>query len=698
MNPPLPVLMALRAITRHAAMTVATILGIAIGVAVICAVLIVDANTNRGAPNVAAASAAPDGTSLIESVTFERHRQGGDRAGGVVPNQVELRATASRDATRGEADYQAMRLAVRLAAVFAFLVGAVIVFYTMRYSVAVRARVFSLLLCLGESRRGVALSVLIEALLLSAAGTLLGALLAVPLAARLLASGISTNGRWPVPGFVIPWHELAAAVAIGIAIALCGVVGPVRGLYRLDVATVLRPRFLSETAATTGPRTRALMWLIPPALAALYLAMRPFLPSWFSVIHLFLIEGVVVVVLAGMALWLIQPILSGTIRAVESILRPILPLETLLAGKRLRLANRHVVFSVACVSLVFALLTSLHGVTRALKDEVTRWSTEAVVPYMFLERVRADRGRPDEAAFRNAAAAAGANVYRLSAKTGGAFPLRLVRASDLNPYRLALGGVPLERGSMILSRTLAAQFDLRPGDAVHMRNGEIAQRFEVIEVADDVGYFAEPGPYADQKSFALVSDGNPLFAGHLERSLGRYAVAWAARPGEVLTRARMRAFLPFYRRQLPGRLVAYWQRREIDRDFLIFDFILVMTVVLAGIGVANAMLIQVRARGREFAVLRNLGTGRAQVARLLLFEGLIIGLVGALFAAILGTALGALSVSFLDHFTLFDYAFRFSIGTTVAVTLLALLTCCVAAIYPAVAAARVPVAEALHYE
>ena len=272
------------------------------------------------------------------------------------------------------------------------------------------------------------------------------------------------------------------------------------------------------------------------------------------------------------------------------------------------------------------------------------------------------------------------------------------RSSDLNPHRVALGKAPLERGSMILSRTLATQFDLRPGDAVNMRSSEVAQKFAVMEVADDVGYFAEPGPYVDQKAYALVSDGNPMFAGNLERTLGHYAVAWAARPGETLSRDQARAFSPVYQRQLPGRQIAYWQRREIDRDFLIFDFILVMTVVLAGIGVANAMLIQVRARAREFAVLRNLGTGRVQVARLLLFEGLIIGLVGALFATLLGNALGWLSVSFLDHFTLFEYRFRFSVETTVAVTLLALVTCGVAAIYPAVAAARVPVAEALHYE
>ena len=180
--------------------------------------------------------------------------------------------------------------------------------------------------------------------------------------------------------------------------------------------------------------------------------------------------------------------------------------------------------------------------------------------------------------------------------------------------------------------------------------------------------------------------------------MGRSAVARPDRAGSVLSEDQIHTFAPFYDRRLPGRWVGVWQRREIDRDFLIFDFILAMTVLLAGIGVANAMLIQVRARDREFAVLRNIGIGRRQVVRLLLFEGTIIGLVGALFAAILGNALGSLSVSFLNHFTLFEYTFRLSFTAIAGITVLTLVTCWLAALYPALAAARTPTAESLHYE
>jgi putative ABC transport system permease protein len=123
-----------------------------------------------------------------------------------------------------------------------------------------------------------------------------------------------------------------------------------------------------------------------------------------------------------------------------------------------------------------------------------------------------------------------------------------------------------------------------------------------------------------------------------------------------------------------------------------------MTVLLAAIGVANTLLIQVHSRGREFSVLRTVGMGRLQITKMLLAEGAIIGLVGALLAAVVGNALGAVSISFLDHFTLFDYQIRLSWQATLVFSLVCFGTCLIAAIYPAFVAIRMSSAESLHYE
>ena len=627
--------LAVRSLKHRKMIALATLLGVAIGVGVVNAVLIVDANTARGyeaEANAETENAGPEqaaktaGQQQVGAKTFsiriERIRNG-EVERSIVPTQRgsagRIKAADSTRARPGEEDYQAMRLAVRMASLLAFFIGAVIVFYTMRYSVSTRAREFSLMLCLGESRRNVGASLMAEASLLGALGTAVGLIVAFPAAAALLAAGVSTNGRRPLPGFEIPWFELSGMGLISLVIVYLGVASPLREIHRISIPDVLQPRFLSNGERDVQMAQRGFGWLIPPMLAAGWIGMRPFMESWLSVVYFFLFEAAFVGLLAVATLWWLSPFLRGTIRVFETLFRAVLPLETLLTGRRMRLNSKRLVFSVTGVTLVFSLLTGLHDVTRALKDEVSIWAWRAMGSSSYLER---PEGREvNEDALQARLATYGIALTRMSAKTGGVFPVRLIRG------------------------------------------------------------------------------GNPIFADNLEKSLGQYA---SARPfGGVrpyLSQAQEAALYPWYVTVKRGRYQAYWQSREIDRDFLIFDFILFGTVILAGIGVANTMLIQVRARDREFAVLKSIGISRGQVARMLLIEGTIIGCVSAALAVVIGNGLGAISVRFLDHFTLFDYALRISLPATLYISALCVLTCVIASIYPAFIANRASSAESLHYE
>lgn len=710
-NAALAALIALRSLVRHRMVSLATVLGVAIGVIVVSAVLIVDHNT--GATPVRAEHAArPTAGSpgaftipsqplapLVQRITFERSNRAAAAGAALVPTQRGTAAANARTATfatRGAEDYEAMRLAVRLASLLAFVVGGVIVFYTMRFSVASRAREFSLLLCLGESRSSVAASLAAEAAILGLAGTLLGLALAVPAGRLLLRLGVSTTGQMPTGDGTLPLGELAAMAAIAVAVAMAGVVGPARALWRMEIAAVLQPRFMLNDVDAGALRHRGLGWLVPPLLAAAWLLVRPFLVSWLNVVHFFLFEAAFIALLAAATLWWVPLLLRAAIRAVEWPLRALLPVETQLAGRRMRLATRQITFAVTGVVLVFSMLTALHDITRALKDEVVRWADAAMLPYVFYGRTSMPM---NDAAFARLLRQNGLEFVRMSAKLAGEFPVRLVRSRDVNPRRIAQGRPPLLPGTAIVSHAVAARHALQAGDSIQVETAKGPHRFRIIEVADDIGYFDEDARYIDMKSYIAMSDGNPLFADNLERSLGLFA---AARPVDRRVPQEMwgryNALYPFYLRTSFGPWGSFRQTVEIDRDFLIFDFILLMTVALAGIGVANTMLIQVQTRGREFSVLRILGMSRLQVTRLLLAEGAIVGLVGAVLAAAVGNALGWVSVSFLDHFTLFDYAFRFSAAATVLFSVLCLVTCTIAAIYPSLVATRISSAESLHYE
>ena len=707
--------LAARSLKHRKMVALATLLGVAIGVGVVNAVLIVDANTARNYQAEAGAEAEADTDSSgtpIQSAARQNvggksfsirieHRRNGRIEQSIIPSQRgsagRIKSTDAARARLGEEDYQAMRLAVRMASLLAFFIGAVIVFYTMRYSVSTRAREFSLMLCLGESRRNVGASLMAEATLLGALGTIVGLIAAFPAASALLAAGVSTNGRRPLPGFDIPWLELGGMGLCSLVIVYLGVASPLREIHRLSITDVLNPRFLSNGERAVTMAQKGFGWLIPPMLAAAWIGMRPFMESWLSVVYFFLFEAAFVSILAVATLWWLSPLLRGTIRLFETAFRAILPLETFLTGRRMRLNSKRLVFSVTGVTLVFSLLTGLHDVTRALKDEISIWAYHAMRASSYVER---PAGREvDEEALQARLATNGIILMRMSAKTSGEFPVRLIRGSDVNPHLRALGHPTLEPGRVILSRTLAARYDTRPGDRVVFSDGTEDHSFVVIGITDSVGFYLESAQYVDLKSYALFSDGNPIFADNLEKSLGRYGAARPfGRAQPFLYNHQEDALYPWYVTVKRGRFQGYWQSREIDRDFLIFDFILIGTVVLAGIGVANTMLIQVRARDREFAVLKSIGISRGQVARMLLIEGTIIGCVSAVLAVVIGNGLGAISIRFLDHFTLFDYFLRISIPATLYISALCVLTCVIASVYPAFIANRASSAESLHYE
>lgn len=711
MNLRLAAFLAWRSLVHHRTVAFATVLGVVIGMTVVGAILIVDHNSVETAirgevavANIGLGVGGGDGmppggrSQRVLRVTFER---GGEpaRPWRSFPTQEGKAGSGIRTEApplrRGEEDYQAMRLAVRLASLMAFGVAAVIVFYTMRFSVASRGREFSLLLCLGEERRNVALSLLVQAAVLGLAGTLVGLLLAFPVAAGLVDAGISTTGRIPSRSFAVPWEELAGMGMLSLCVALVAVADPVRTLYRMNVVDVLQPRFAAPAIDEHNLNPTGFGWLWPPLMAAAWLVLRPFLQDWLSVVQLFVLESLFTAGLALAVLWWVHPVLRSVILLAERLLRPFMPLETLLVGRRLRLTSRRLVFTLAGVTLVFSLITALHDITSALKHEIGRWAEEALTPYVFLKRNHL--GDADDDAIRLALEKREMRLFRLSGKVKGELPFRLVRSDDVNPYLADRGRPLLGPGRVLVSRTLAARFDLAPGDrmVIHTAGGE--HRFQITEVTDDLGFFADEGQYVDLKSWFLFSEGNPIFSGYLERSLGDYGVV-SKRNGGIPETDDLDALRPHYRAVGVGWQMGDWQQDEIDRDFLIFDFILVMTVVLAAVGVANAILIQVHARERELSVLRMVGVSRGQTTRLLLVEGAVIGIASALLALVLGHALGAISVAFLDRFTLFDYRFVFSPGAGALISSLAVATCCLSAIYPSIVANRTSSAESLHYE
>ena len=684
-----------------------SVLGVALGMVTVGSILIVDHNTVARAPAASerfsfqglttSADRARVSSSSTAKIIFQR---AGEPAPALMTASSAARTLApqSNGVTPPEAEksYQTMRIAVRLASALAFVVAALIVFYTMRTALLRRVRDYSLALCFGATRKDLITSLVMEALVLGVIGTALGMLITWPVSQWLLSMGISTTGRAPAIEQHLPTAELVAMSGLSIAVAILGTIGPARTLRRMNPLDALQPqaeeskRLLAASLSTQS----ALGYLVPVVLLVTYVAVRPFLKAWLPLVMFFFTEGLALIVITASVLWFVQPALKGILRFVEWSAARWFPLEAHLSARRMHEHRQHLVFSIVSVTLVFSLLTGLHTLTGSLKDEIARWANDALTPYSFF--VRAERPDVDFTRVAQRAHHFGLHPFRLSFKTRGAFPIRLIHLGDLNAYQALHGAPTMQVDDIMLSRTLAARHRLSPGDIVHIDLGARRHTFTVKSVGDEFGYVAENGEYAALKSYALFADSHPLFASNLAPTVGQLL---AVRPiGASRIRPGYLTFAPDYRFLKNGDGLGQWQYQEINRDFLIFDFIIILAGLLAVLGVANNMMVQAQAREREFSVLRSLGLSRGQLARLLVAEGVVIGIIAALLSFILGHALGWISVQFLDELTLFDYRFVFSPTAACVIAALTVSSASVAALYPSLMVARRSAASGLNYD
>ena len=124
--------------------------------------------------------------------------------------------------------------------------------------------------------------------------------------------------------------------------------------------------------------------------------------------------------------------------------------------------------------------------------------------------------------------------------------------------------------------------------------------------------------------------------------------------------------------------------------------LLVLTVIVAVIGVVNTLVLSIVERAREIGLLRAVGTSRRQIRSTIHLEAVLIALFGVVAALALGVACGRIIVQALEDqgFTTFAVPYRSLAGVTVGTATLSFL----AALLPARWASHRPILAAVTTE
>ncbi len=300
--------------------------------------------------------------------------------------------------------------------------------------------------------------------------------------------------------------------------------------------------------------------------------------------------------------------------------------------------------------------------------------------------------------------------------------VRGMRAADLGKLRSiatnirqgTLDGFDEGQG-IVIGRRLADQLSLRAGDNLtlvaprgavtpmgttpRIKSYKIAAVFEVGMSEYDTAFVFMPMPEA-QAYFNRSGDVTAIevYVDNPDR-VDRYR--------KIITEAAARPIFMIDWRQ---RNATFFNALQVERNVMFL--ILTLIVLVAALNIISGLIMLVKDKGPDIAILRTMGATQGAVMRVFLITGAAIGVVGTITGFIVGT-LVCMNIEsirqFLSWFTnteLFSPELYFlsklpadmAVGETTAVVVMALTLSLLATLYPSWRAARLDPVEALRYE
>jgi putative ABC transport system permease protein len=401
-----------------------------------------------------------------------------------------------------------------------------------------------------------------------------------------------------------------------------------------------------------------------------------------------------------LALWLA--------RSLRPVLKGLLPVEGALAADSLLQAPRRTSATVAALMLSLAMVVGLGGVARASYRPLTDWMNTSLNPDLFVTASEnlSDRTYRFPGAMREDLASIPGIDQVQSVRTARVMfretPILVIgvevdRVAQRVPSRVVAGDparmfrVTAEGAGVIISENLSELKRVALGDILELPTPEGLLRLPVAGITRD---------FSDQQG-SLMMDRSVYRRWWRDDTVNVFRVY--LRPGAPAEDVKQRIQEHFGHERrlfvLMNREVRRYILRLTDQWFGMTYVQVAVAILVAVLGIVNTLTVSITDRRRELGVLQAVGGLRSQVRYTIWIEAVAIGAIGIL----LGLALGAISLYYTLEMTRrdfsgmrFDYEYPLPIAAALVPVILG--AALVSALWPAEAAVRSSLVEALEYE
>jgi putative ABC transport system permease protein len=573
---------------------------------------------------------------------------------------------------------------LNVVAFIALFVSCFVIYNVFSITVAQRKRENALMRAIGASRRQVAVSLLLESVVVGLVGSILGLGLGMLLAMGLKAAFSALGLDLPSNGLTVLPRTIILTIVVGLLVTVLSALLPALRSGRVPPVAAMRDTALESTSATKG-RTISGLTLLVVSIGLILIGL-------FAGAPLALGPGVLILFVA---LFVLGPLIARPV--AKALGRPITRVKGMTGTMATENAARNpkrtartaaaLVVGVALVTGVSVLATSISDSVRKIFGEQFRGDFVISVDNFgfggLSPQLSDDLNKLPEV---GTAAGIGVNYALVDGKgrtvtvvdpatIGSVFDLSFVQGqiSDLTPDGVLLSKSKAKSDGL----TVGSPFPLTLTDGTP-KTLTVQGIYEKDDLAGSITVDRElfAGSSVDQYDFGVfITKAEGVSEADAEKAIA--AVAKQYPNGELQSRT------DYINTQAQG----------IQQVVNIIYLLLALSVIIAAVGIVITLVLSVFERRRELGLVRAVGMTRPQVRSSVRWESVITAALGTVQGVVVGLLLGYAVVVALRSQGLSTYAVPW--GVIIIVLVLAFIIGVLAAVYPAYKATRIDILDAI---